>query len=185
MSSIEREYLGFSSIACAQENLYLGTTNGTVHSYNVSTLIGSSNKRISHADLLRPFDKRTRDQEDIESLFAQKVERIFGSKNGKRVLISFENKNFYVYNTRKEAIDGVYVAQHAEEIKAIEWITKSGKSLVTVSDKLCLTKTKIADSGVWSTKSIDVSEGIRTTFGQNLKQKGKDNKDDKIALTCV
>ena len=78
MSSLEREYLGFSSIACSQENLYLGTANGTVHSYNVSTLIGSSNKRISHADLLRPFDRRAKDQEDIESLFSHKVERIYG-----------------------------------------------------------------------------------------------------------
>ena len=46
VSSIERSDLEFSSIACSQENLYLGTMNGTVHSYSVSSLISSSSKQI-------------------------------------------------------------------------------------------------------------------------------------------
>ncbi|CAI2364164.1 unnamed protein product [Moneuplotes crassus] len=182
VSSLEREYLGFTSISCAQESLYLGTGNGTVHTYNVSTLIGSSSKKITNSNLLRPFDRRTKDQEDIESLFAQRVEKICSSRNGKRVLISFENKNFYVYNTRKEAIDGMFLSQHAEEIKAIEWVSQSGKSLVTVSDKLCLTKTKIADSGVWSSKSIDISEGLSNKL---IQDRSKPSIHDKVALTCV
>lgn len=145
-------------------------------------MIGASTKKISHSDLLRPFDRRTKDQEDIESLFAQKVQKICSSRSGKRVLISFENKNFYVYNTRKESIDGMFLSQHAEEIKAIEWVSQSGKSLVTVSDKLCLTKTKIADSGVWSSKSIDISEGLSTKF---IQERAKNDASEKIALTCV
>lgn len=112
------------------------------------------------------------------------------------MLISYENKNFYVYNTKREGIDGVYIAQHAEEIKAIEWVSKSGKSLVTVSDKLCLAKTKIADAGAWSSKTIDISEDMYSKALQDTKNlhsdplvkkfsKNKDNSSYKIALTSV
>jgi hypothetical protein len=167
--------------------------NGTVHSYSVSSLISSSSKQISYADLLRPFEMKNGEQDDIQSLFTNKVVSIKSAKNGRRVLICFENKNFYVYNTRKEGVDGVYIAQHAEEIKAIEWVSRSGKSLVTVSDKLCLAKTKIADAGAWSSKTIDLTSDITPSplyDTKNLhsdplvKKFGKaENPGHKIALT--
>jgi hypothetical protein len=170
--------------------------NGTVHSYNVASLIGSSNKQISYADLLRPFEMKHNEYENIESKFTNKVKKIYASKNGKRVLICFENNNFYVYNTRREAIDGVYIAQHAEEIKAIEWVSRSGKSLVTISDKLCLAKTKIADAGAWSSSTIDITEDMYSKLLHDtkniqsdpiVKKFGKDSKNttNKIALTSV
>jgi len=193
VSSIERTDLEFSSISCSMENLYLGTMNGTVHSYSVSSLIGSSNKQISYADLLRPFEMKNSEHEDIESKFTNKVKKIHSCKSGKRVLISFENNNFYVYNIRREAIDGVYIAQHAEEIKAIEWVSKSGKSLVTISDKLCLAKTKIADAGAWSSSTIDITEDMYSKLLHDtkniqsdplVKKFGKNsNSTNKISLT--
>lgn len=193
VSSIERTDLEFSSISCSMENLYLGTMNGTVHSYSVSSLIGSSNKQISYADLLRPFEMKNNEHEDIESKFTNKVKKIHSCKSGKRVLISFENNNFYVYNIRREAIDGVYIAQHAEEIKAIEWVSKSGKSLVTISDKLCLAKTKIADAGAWSSSTIDITEDMYSKLLHDtkniqsdplVKKFGKNsNSTNKISLT--
>lgn len=99
------------------------------------TLIGSSKKQISYTDLLRPFEMKNKEFEDIESKFTGKVSQIKCSQNGKRVLIIFENKNYYVYNTRRESIDGVYIAQHSQGIKALEWVSKSGKSLITLSDE--------------------------------------------------
>jgi len=193
VSSIERTDLEFSSISCSMENLYLGTMNGTVHSYSVSSLIGSSNKQISYADLLRPFEMKNNEHEDIESKFTNKVKKIHSCKSGKRVLISFKNNNFYVYNIRREAIDGVYIAQHAEEIKAIEWVSKSGKSLVTISDKLCLAKTKIADAGAWSSSTIDITEDMYSKLLHDtkniqsdplVKKFGKNsNSTNKISLT--
>jgi len=193
VSSIERTDLEFSSISCSMENLYLGTMNGTVHSYSVSSLIGSSNKQISYADLLRPFEMKNSEHEDIESKFTNKVKKIHSCKSGKRVLISFKNNNFYVYNIRREAIDGVYIAQHAEEIKAIEWVSKSGKSLVTISDKLCLAKTKIADAGAWSSSTIDITEDMYSKLLHDtkniqsdplVKKFGKNsNSTNKISLT--
>lgn len=140
-----------------------------MHTYSVSSLIGNSNKQISYADLLRPFEMRSGEHEDIENEFTSKVDYICPSKNGKRVLVSFENKNFYVYNTKKEGVDGVYIAQHSEEIKAIDWVSHSGKSLVTISDKLCLAKTKVSDAGAWSSKIIDISGDMHTKFLHDTK----------------
>ena len=80
VTSLQRSDIEFSSISWSYENLYLGTTNGTVHWYNVMTLISSSKKQISYTDLLKPFEMKSREQEDIEMKFTGKVSNIRSSK---------------------------------------------------------------------------------------------------------
>ena len=42
-----------------------------------------------------------------------------------------------MYHSKKELIEGVYIAHHSEEVRQISWLTGSGKQMITVSDKLC------------------------------------------------
>ena len=80
VTSLQRADVEFSSISSSYENLYLGTTNGTVHWYNVMTLISSSKKQISYTDLLKPFEMKSKEQENIEMKFTGKVVNIKSSK---------------------------------------------------------------------------------------------------------
>jgi hypothetical protein len=56
VSSIERSDLEFTSLCCSQENLYLGTFNGSVLNYHLSSL--QLIRQLSHVDLLRPFEMK-------------------------------------------------------------------------------------------------------------------------------
>lgn len=74
------------------------------------------------------------------------------SKDGKRALINFEGGNFYLFNTKHQKVDHVYLSQSAEELKEIAWVNGSSKSAVTPNHEIYLEKAKIADLGVYIQK---------------------------------
>jgi hypothetical protein len=161
----------------------------------VSALIVTSDSNSIYADFLRPFGSHGEQPSDVEANFSQRVKRICTATSGRRILVSYDNCNFYVYDSKKSKLDGIYIAQHAEKIKAIQWTSATGKSLITISDKIVLAKTKIADAGAWSSKNIDISQDYLSQTvinGKNkhtqqfaLNMKNKDKKGEAIGLNCV
>lgn len=148
VSTIERPETEFTSVSCSKENLYLGTFSGTVFNYHLSSL--QLIKQLSHNSLLS--------QKFPSKHFSSKVSSILTSSNGKRVVIVYESKNFYIYHNRKDSIEALYVAHHSESIKDIKWISQSGKQMLTISDKLCYGRT--TNSGTWSFSSVDLQSEL-------------------------
>jgi len=110
------------------------------------------------------------------------------------VIPCYENKNFFVYHNKKDAIEGVYIAHHSESIKEIKWLSSTGKQMLSVSDKLCYART--TNSGSWSFSMIDIqSELLPLNFFssrhltdkhlmQEYENAQKTSNHERIALTC-
>jgi len=64
-----------------------------------------------------------KDKQAQSKHFSSKVVNILTSASGKRIIPCYDNKNFYVYHSKKDLIEGVYIAHHSEEVKEITWLT--------------------------------------------------------------
>ena len=82
----------------------------------------------------------------------------------------FKNKNFYVYNIRRDCIDAVHVSSHAEPVGGIEFLTNTGRQLITLSDKLCYART--TNSGAWSFKTLDIADELPFHSSAHLNDQG-------------
>ena len=104
VSCIEKEGIQFSSLACSSEYLYLGSVTGQVIKYHLSSL------KMADSGAISPFTGASGEEKGLEQQFKDKVIKIIASSSGRRVLCCHENRNFYVYSTKKNMIEAVYLS---------------------------------------------------------------------------
>ena len=131
--------------------MYLGSINGIIYNYKVSSLITSSDSKIPCYEI-KPFDNREGKINrfyEYKLNFVGQINSIQNSRDGKRSLVSFTNGNFYIYNTKHETTDYIYISQSEDELRELAWVNGSNRSNITPNHEVYLEKSKIADLGVW------------------------------------